>query len=158
MTALLLVGAVTNGLLAGLFFAFSVAVGPGLRQVQDRQFVRTFQAVNAAILNPTFLTVFLAAPLAACGAALTSLATGDHATLLWAVLGAAGSVVTVLVTGLVNVPLNNRLAGAPTTAEGSASARRGFELRWNRWNTVRTLSSAAALVCLVLAGLGVGTH
>lgn len=159
MNALLLAGAgAANGLLAGLFFSFAVAISPGLRQLEDQQYVRTFRAVNNAILNPAFLLVFFAAPLTACGAVLTSLASGNHTALPWTAIGAGGSVVTFVVTAVVNVPLNNRLARATTTVEEMTAARRAFEPRWSKWNTVRALTSTTALVCFVLAGLATGHH
>lgn len=157
MNALLLAGAGgANGLLAGLFFSFVVAIGPGLRRVEDREYVRVFRAVNDAILNPVFLTVFFAAPLTACGAVLNGLVIDDHRVLPWTVVGAAGSVATFAITTMVNVPLNNRLARAATTTEETTAARRGFEPRWHRWNGFRTLTSTAAFVCFVIAGLATG--
>src|SRR5690625_6898755 len=62
---LLVVAIVANGLLAGLFFVFSIAISPGLRRVDDGTYVQAFQAINAAILNGRFLTVFFVAPIAA---------------------------------------------------------------------------------------------
>ena len=65
LTASLLIAIVLNGLLAGLFFAFSIAIIPGLRRVDDSTYVRSFRAINAGILNPVFLLIFCLAPLSA---------------------------------------------------------------------------------------------
>ena len=54
---------------------------------------------------------------------------------------------TLVLTGTVNVPLNNRL----DTTEPAQDARSLFERRWVAWNTVRTLLCAASFVALVPA-------
>jgi uncharacterized membrane protein len=60
-----MVSVVLIGLFAGLFFAFSIAVMPGLRRAGDRAMVEAIQGVNVAILNPLFALVFMGAPVGA---------------------------------------------------------------------------------------------
>jgi uncharacterized membrane protein len=55
--------------------------------------------------------------------------------------------VTLAITAVVNVPLNNRL----DTTEPVEEARALFERRWVRWNVVRTLVCVASFVTLVVA-------
>ena len=50
------------GLLAGLFYAYSVSVVPGLGQADDRTLVDGMQQINEAIENPVFFVGFLGAP------------------------------------------------------------------------------------------------
>lgn len=153
---------VVNGLLAGLFFAFVCAVSPAYRRLGDEEFVHGFRAINRAILRPSFLTVFFAAPVAALAAPVAALAAGVAGTLsgvavdglavllLW--VGAAGSLASFLITVTINVPLNQRLDRAPadSTADQQA-AREAFESAWNRWNLIRTLASAIAVLGFALA-------
>src|SRR5262245_46954385 len=47
------------GLIAGLFFAFSVAVMQALARLPSAGGIAAMQAMNSAILNPLFLSVFL---------------------------------------------------------------------------------------------------
>jgi uncharacterized membrane protein len=146
--AVLLVATITTGLTAGLFYAFSCSVMPGLRRVDDRSFVATMRAINVAILNGWFLIVFLGAPLVAVGAAVLQIDGEFGPSLLWSAAGAAACLVTLVVTGAVNVPLNDRLAderGEP------GQLRVAFERRWNRANVVRTVSSVTAFGCFALA-------
>ena len=146
---LLAAAVVGNGLLAGLFLAFVVAVSPGLRRVDDAAYVATFRAVNAAILSLVFLAVFLGTPVVTLGAAVL----GGHDR-SWLLVGAAGAAATFLVTAAGNVPLNTRLAAAPVhTAAERADARRRFEARWNRWNVVRATTSTLALAALAGAAV-----
>ena len=53
-TAALAAAVITNGLMAGLFAAYSYAVMPGLGRASDRTFVEAMQQTNAAILNGWF--------------------------------------------------------------------------------------------------------
>lgn len=151
-SALLVTATVGNGLLAGLFFTFAVAVTRGLRRVDDGSYVATFRAVNAAILNPWFLVVFLGTPPVTAAASLVG--AGSSGRTPWLLAALACSAATFLVTALVNVPLNRRLDAAPAeTATQLATARRAFEVRWNRWNAARAAASTAALLLLATASV-----
>ena len=72
LLALRFAAALGCGLMAGLFFAFSAAVMGGLARIQPAEGIAAMQSINRAILNPLFLTVFLATP-AACALVVLSL-------------------------------------------------------------------------------------
>ena len=59
----------------------------------------------------------------------------------------------VVVTMVVNVPLNNRLAAAGDADRipDIAAVRSAFEGAWVRWNVVRAVLSTAAFGCLAWA-------
>lgn len=146
--ALLVVAIIANGLLAGLFFVFGVAVSPGFRAVDDATYVRAFRAINSAIVNPWFLAVFFVGP-GAVAYVVNSMLHGWQTALLSAIAGAACSVLTFAITVAGNVPLNRLLDGAPVaTASEQTAARRRFEAPWNRWNAARVATSTGALVLL----------
>ncbi|QEO13093.1 DUF1772 domain-containing protein [Agromyces intestinalis] len=150
--AVLVAAIAGNGLLAGVFFAFSSGVMPGLRRVDDDAYVTVFRAVDRSIVNGPFIVVFLAAPIATVAAAALHLDAAAQHALPYLVAGLVLSLVSFAVTGVVNVPLNNRLAAAPIgDAQLRKEARDRFEVRWNRWNHVRTVASTAAFVVLALA-------
>ncbi|MFI6578595.1 DUF1772 domain-containing protein [Nocardiopsis sp. NPDC050513] len=142
------VSVVLTGLFAGLFFAFSVAVMPGLRRVGDRVMIATMQGVNVAILNPLFALVFLGAPVAALGTVVLFAVGGAWAAAGWAAAGAAALVAVLVVTFAANIPRNNALeeAGAAEDIADPAAVRGAFETAWVPWNHVRTWLSAVALV------------
>ncbi|WP_433868699.1 DUF1772 domain-containing protein [Saccharopolyspora sp. CA-218241] len=142
-SAVLVLATLAHGLVAGLFFGFACAVMPGLRGVDDRTFVRVMRRINAAILNAWFGAAFAGAPVLTAVALLLALVSGD-ATALPLVLGLLGSLVVLVVTFRVNVPLNDGLdaAGEPATA-----ARARFERPWVRWNAVRAVAGTAAIGC-----------
>ena len=58
-------GQALNGLLAGIYLAFVVAVMPALHGLPDDTFVRVMNRINVVIVNPAFLTLFLGAPVLA---------------------------------------------------------------------------------------------
>jgi len=130
----LLSGRTLSGLLAGLYFAYAVSVMPALRSMDDATFAAVMNRINVVIVNPVFLTVFLGAP-----ALAIALLAWDRSP--WAIAGAALAVVTLLVTVVFNIPLNNALA--------AGGERDAFETPWVLWNVVRTLTGTAGLVCLL---------
>ncbi len=139
-TAILLVAVVLLGLMAGVFYAYAGSVMPGLRRADDRTVVDAMQRINVAIQNPLFGLIFIGA-LVASGAATFAHAndTEIFVPLLIAFLLYAA---TLLITFVLNIPLNNRLAAADVNDPGPA--RRAFLAPWIRWNTLRTLTSVGA--------------
>lgn len=144
----------TSGLAAGLYYAFSIAVLPGLNELPAQQAVAAMRALNRRILRPAFFAVFIGGPLTALGAGVLLLAQGQRAAGVAFVLAATCTVLGSLApTVVVNVPMNEALAAPAEPGEDEGVARRWDEYtgRWRRWNTVRAL---ACSVSLGLAGLG----
>jgi uncharacterized membrane protein len=110
--ASLVAALLATALQAGLYYAFAVSVMPGLRQAGGRTFIDAMQQINVAILNPWFFLTFLGAPLLTVAAALLHLSGTTRAVLPWIAAAVVLCVVGVLVTGAVNVPLNEALAAA----------------------------------------------
>lgn len=147
----LVAATVGNGLLAGVYFAFSCGVVPGLRRVDDLSYVTAFRAINRSIVNGLFILVFLGAPIATVAATALHLDAARREALAWLVAGLVFCLFSFAVTVLVNVPLNDRLGTAPIGGAQLQKARDRFEMRWNRWNHVRTATSTAALLVLAIA-------
>lgn len=152
-SAVLVAATVAVGLTAGLLFGFACAVMPGLARADDRTFVAAFQAIDRAIINPLFLVVFTGAVLLPAGAVVLHLFGDQRSGLPWTVAALALSLVTVVITRAVHLPLNARIqsAGDPDQVRDLAAVRAAFAPRWVRWNLVRTATSTAALACLALA-------
>ena len=155
-TAALVAATFTSGLSAGLFYAYFFSVMPGLGASDDRTFVTAMQWINVKILNGWFAVAFAGAPLLSVLAGVLLLVGGAPAGTALALAGAVLAVLTVVVTFVWNVPLNNALmrAGEPDRIADLAEVRRRFEAPWVRWNTVRTATSVAGFACLVGALLG----
>ena len=52
---LLIITAVFTGLMAGLFYSWSISVTPGIARLVDKEYLASFQAMNRAIINPLFI-------------------------------------------------------------------------------------------------------
>jgi steroid delta-isomerase-like uncharacterized protein len=155
-TGALFAASLLVSLIAGFVFAFAVVVMPGLRELDDGSFIRAFQRIDGVIQKGDLLfgSVFLGATVAlaaAVGLGIPVLHGLDRALLL-----AAGAiyVLGVLVpTGVVNVPLNNRLQRLDVDELGPEqrrAARRAFEPPWNRWNRIRTALACVSAAVLML--------
>lgn len=142
--------ALTMGLLAGLFYAYAVSVMPGLANSDDRTLVDGMQHINVAIENPVFFLSFIGAPLLAGWAFVQARRSGSVEVVRWIAAALVLYGIAFVVTGALNIPLNNDLKNAGTVNHiGNVSAVRDhFLTPWIAWNVVRTVASTAALGCL----------
>jgi uncharacterized membrane protein len=154
---ILTITALTTALMAGLFFSWSVSVTPGLARVGTPEYLASFQAMNRAILNPVFLSCFM-------GTAIllpvsTYLQYCQPVTISFWFLLTASVLYIIGVFGVTmagNVPLNDMLDAFQienATTQSMEEMRNKFEHTWNRLNMIRTLSSIAAIVLVILACL-----
>ncbi|HWU11358.1 MAG TPA: anthrone oxygenase family protein [Streptomyces sp.] len=152
-TATLLASTAGAALMAGLFCAFAYAVMPGLSRTGDREFVRSMRHINRAVINGWFLVPFLL-PLPSLVLA-TVLAAKGHSpgALPWIIAALVLYGAAFLVTGTLNVPLNDALDKVPPDAASDRlkEARAAFEGRWVRWNTVRAVLHTASFGALLWA-------
>lgn len=145
----------STGLVAGVYYGFSVAVNPAFARLPDAQYIRAMQEINDAIQNPFFAASFFGAPL------LLVLATGLYARGVhgqqFGLVLAATLVFWVGSLGVTvggNIPLNEQLASyTPGTAASAATIRQQFAQPWNCWHQMRTVASVVALVLLLGACL-----
>jgi uncharacterized membrane protein len=137
-------------LVAGFLFAFSSVVMPGIRNLDDREFIRSFQMIDRVIQNnqPVFILVWVGSLVTLVASALFGFVQLDEIGRLLMIIIAPVYVLGVqLPTIAINVPMNNKLQTLVVdTMDGSMleTARKEFEMRWNRWNLIRTI-----LACLV---------
>jgi len=147
----LLLALVGSGLMAGLFFAFSVAVMPALAHEPVPAAMTAMQRINVAIVRPVFLLVFVGTLVVAVAAAIFSVLDPDAAT-PWGVAGAVLYLVTsVGLTAGYHVPRNNALVAAdPATAEG-AGLWATYLREWVPWNHVRAIGCVLATASFAIA-------
>ena len=80
---------IAMGLLAGLFYAFDVAVMPALTAADDRTLVDAMQQMIDKIENPAFFLIFLGAPALAAVALVQARRSGSTKIARWIVAGLA---------------------------------------------------------------------
>jgi len=140
---------------AGLFYSYACSVNPGLGKLSDQHYLGAMQSINRAILNPVFFTSFMGTlillPISAWLQYRTGISLSANLLLAAAVTYAMG-VFGVTIFG--NVPLNDALDKFDlhtAFAADMAAWRTGFELPWNRLNTIRTVAAIVSLVLAVVA-------
>ena len=152
ITATLWFAAISVGLMAGVYFAFSAFVMQALDAAGRPAGMAAMQSINRIIVRSLFLPLFFASSLACLLLAVFGVMQWGSAGAWQMVIGGTLYVTGMLaVTAAANVPLNNALeatdAGGP---DGEAMWRRYMQ-RWLPWNHVRTVSCTASLVLLVAA-------
>jgi uncharacterized membrane protein len=161
--ALVVLSALGCGLMAGLFFAFSVAIMAALARLPPAAGIAAMQSINAVILNSLFRAVFFGTAALCALAVLSPLWTWGDPGAPWRLLGGALYLAGgLLVTMACNVPLNQALAALAPDDPGSTERWREYVARWTAWNHVRTLACLAAAASLTAGlwyqarGLGAG--
>lgn len=159
-TLLLIIATFFNGLMAGFLFAYAVVIMPGIRALEDAEFIRAFQVTDGIIQNnqPLFMAMWLGSILALLAAIVAALVMGYPELggfQFWLLLLAATlNVVGIQVSTIrINLPLNAALQKLDTramTEEALSRERAAFETRWNRANVSRTYVSAVILLMLLV--------
>lgn len=154
-TTILIIATLFTGLMAGLFYAWSISVTPGLGQVEDVHYLHSFQSMNRAILNPAFFIPFIGLVFILPIVTYLYYKVGINIQ-FWYILIATLLYLfgVIAVTFMGNVPLNNLLEALSIeamSADQMESFRVGFENKWNQLNMIRTISSFLSLIFLVLA-------
>lgn len=150
--ALLWFTAISVGLMAGIYFTFSVFVMRSLDTIEAPAGMLAMQSINRIIVKSFFLPIFFLSSLA--GVVLAVIGGLDLAApgAVGMLLGGGLYVIGMFVVTVVgNVPLNNRLeATAADGPDGTAMWTLYLE-KWTRWNHVRTIACTGSLVFLILA-------
>ncbi len=143
VTALLWFLAIGCGLMAGIYFAFSVFIMSALQQAGQVSGIAAMNAINRLITRSLFMPLFLGTTLAS---------------VVLVVLDPTGFLTAVCVTYVVgmfictlafNVPLNNALAAVDASSDDARSVWAEYLSKWTRWNHVRTGTSTVTAALYV---------
>ena len=148
-------------LVAGFVLAFSIVVMPGIRSLNDRDFLQAFKVIDGVIQNnqPIFIVVWIGSILGLVTAALVGIVQLDGVNRLLIGIAAAIYLLGVqLPTFTINVPLNNQLQMQQLdemTDLALRETRTNFEPSWIRWNAFRTVFAilTSALLMVVVFDL-----
>jgi uncharacterized membrane protein len=152
-SASLVAATITMGLMAGLFFAWAQGVMTGLHRASDRTFVEALQQMNVAILNGWFALAFGGSAVLTALAGVLYLRADARSVLPWIIAAFVLYLLVLVITFVINVPLNDELVGAGPVDRIAdlAAVRVRFETTWVRWNIVRAVLNTAAFGCLTWA-------
>ncbi|PZR29797.1 MAG: DUF1772 domain-containing protein [Citrobacter freundii] len=153
-TILLLIATTATALIAGLFYAYSCSVNPGLGRLADKSYLDAMQSINRAILNPLFFVSFIGALLLLPAGAVVMYGQSRECFVLLFAAAAVYVIGSFGVTMFGNVPLNNMLDRFDlinAAASDLAAMRNDFEKPWNRLHSVRTFFSVISLLLVITA-------
>jgi len=149
----LVVATLLVALVAGFLFAFAVIAMPGLKQLNDGEFIRAFQKMDGIIQSnhPLFMLVWMGSVVLLITAAIigyTHLESLPRNVLL------AATVLYIIgvqaPTVVFNIPRNNAIQAVDTAnATALQQARIDFEDGWNRSNQFRTVMSITVTAILL---------
>ena len=138
-----------SSILSGLFFIFSNTIMKAFREIEPEAGTKAMQQINTTILNPLFMIVFMGTPLLSLYLVVTAW-TGVFAAAGYFLI--PGGLIHILgsfiVTIVVNVPLNNRLAAVDPDSSIGRQIWEEYHSKWVPWNHVRTVASLIAVCCL----------
>jgi uncharacterized membrane protein len=143
---MLMLSLLSVGLVAGVYFAFQVAVIPGLSRASDATYAEALNRINESIENPAFFAAFFGALVVTAIAATQQWRRGNRTAALFVLLALGLYLVGFGATIVGDIPLNEQLAAVAPAHAGPVIDR--IRTPWLAWNVVRTLASVAALLCL----------
>ena len=150
MLSLLSVGAIF-----GFFYAWVCSTMWGLDETDPQVAIAAMQAMNASVRNAVFFPAFFLTPVFLVLTAVLAWSLTRYRTAI--LFGASAAVYfggALLVTALINVPMNEALAVVNLPAEPLAAERiwQDYSKPWQTWNTIRSVFSGIALL---LAGIAI---
>ena len=144
-------------LVAGFLFAYAVVIMPGIKKLNAKAFIQTFQVTDLIIQNkqPLFMLIWLGSAVAIIVCAITGFSRLHGVDFYLLACASVLYIVGVQIsTAVINLPLNNKLQTLNVDSMDHAAlavARKEFEPRWNTSNRIRTaISGGVSLLLLIL--------
>ena len=142
ITVLLWAAALSSGLMAGVYFAFSVFIMKAFDKIETAQSVAAMNSINEIILRSLFMPVFF-------GSSIISFLLVVVAFVYWGEAGAGLALIAGMVyfvgmfacTVVFNVPLNNALARLGPDSDNAQQIWSHYLSTWAKWNHLRTVCS-----------------
>lgn len=151
--ALAFLAVLTTSIVAGIVFAYSNSVMPGLRNSDDRTFVLSVRHLTSSVANPIFLIISNGALIAQIGFVVLAFYLQQFDKVVLGSIALIGYVATLLITFKGNLPLNRAIISAelPAIDSGWQELRVRFESRWLLFNHLRTLTCILSVSALLVA-------
>jgi uncharacterized membrane protein len=147
-----LAAALGCGLMAGLYFAFSVSVMNGLGHLAPAEGIAAMQAINIAIVNPIFLVGFLGTAILSIAAMVTAVLQWSGPSVILAIIGGVLYLVgSIAVTAFINIPMNNEMAALAPANPDSTTYWASYLTNWTAWNHLRSATCLVASALFVIA-------
>ena len=137
-----------SGLFAGFFVTYQISIIRAFARIDDPTYVLAFQSINNTIRSAEFGVIFFGtAPMI-----LLALLIGGRSrssAQMWLAAALVLAVVTLIITFLGNIPLNDALGAVDAANPKFAmQGRLAFEASWNSLNLIRTLTALGTAFCV----------
>ena len=144
--------AIGAGLMAGLFYMFSIFIMRALDRLPPNEGIAAMQSINKTIVNPLFMLAFMGTAAACAVLGVVALFRLDRPEGKWLLAGSLLYLVgCIMLTGGYHIPRNDKLDTVdPTTAE-AARYWATYLKEWTFWNHARSLSAIGATVSFIMA-------
>jgi uncharacterized membrane protein len=150
VTVLLWAAALSSGLMAGVYFAFSGFIMKAFDELETAQSVTAMNAINEIILRSLFMPVFFVSSIISLLLIVIAFVYWDEAGAGLALIAGMVYFVGMFVCTVVfNVPLNNTLSRLDPTSDNAQQAWTHYLNNWTMWNHLRTLSSLLSCVLCI---------
>jgi uncharacterized membrane protein len=148
----LIVAALSSGLLAGVYFAFSTFIMQAFARLPADQGIAAMQSINTTIVRSPFIVLFLLTAALSVFIAVMAILYWRGGISVPMLTGAVLYIVASFLSTMVfNVPLNDTLDKMDGHSAESAQLWSTYLVDWTRWNHVRTVASLLAACAFVKA-------
>ncbi len=148
--ALLWTAALSSGLIAGVYFAFSGFIMQAFGKLNTTQSIAAMNSINETILRSLFMPLFFGSSIISlCLTIVAFVYWGEAGTELTLIAGAVYFIGMFICTVVFNVPLNNLLARTDPDSDNAHQVWSHYLKNWTRWNHLRTVSSLVTCVLCI---------
>jgi len=151
-SVLLWTTALSSGLMAGIYFAFSGFIMKSFGTLETRYSVVAMNAINETILRSWFMPLFFGSTITSIFLILLSIFNWREAGSMTGLIAGMVYLIGMFVcTTVFNVPLNNALAALHPDSVDAQRVWSHYLKRWTTWNHLRTVSSLlTSVLCIWL--------
>jgi uncharacterized membrane protein len=147
ITALLWAAALSSGIIAGVYFAFSGFIMQAFSKIDATQAIAAMNAINETILRSLFMLLFFGSSIISALLIIIAFVHWNEAgAKLMLIAGAVYFIGMFVCTVLFNVPLNNSLARLDPNSTNTDTVWFHYLKTWTNWNHLRTVSSLVTCI------------
>jgi len=152
VTALLWTAALSSGLIAGVYFAFSAFIMQAFEKIDTTQSIAAMKSINQTILRSLFMPLFFGSSLISVCLIIAAFAQwGEDDAELILIAGSVYFIGMFVCTVFFNVPLNNSLERLDPNSTNAHQLWCRYQKTWTSWNHLRTVSSfVTCILCIWL--------
>lgn len=152
LALVLIIAGFLMALIAGVFLSFSDFIMRGLAQAPGTAGPAAMVGINRAVYRSIFMVLFVVLLAVSVALALFAFWQADSIAVFLVLAGSLSYGLGVFaITGLGNVPMNNRLDALSGTMEQTELYWSDYERRWTRLNNIRSAASAFAAIAWLIA-------